>query len=300
MKILAAIVTHNRLELLKRCLKSLEHQTRKPDEVLIINNESSDGTYEYIEQTNFTSIHQKNNGSAGGWYSAIKYALKKDFSHIWLMDDDGFPDSQALMELCSHSSPEIVCLSSVVVKESNTSELVFPFPRLNNKLLPTVFNFPSKIRSVDHLRMVSKNNLYDFAHLFNGSLISIEAIRKIGLINTSYYIYGDELDYLYRLKAKGRLCTLNTAIHYHPDVSKRPLNYQKLYFYIKNSLIINNSYLNLSIIRNAFVLPLALLRFSLRNSLLESLNLLLGAKSNLVYKALYRGYRAKLGNDFEQ
>lgn len=48
MTIAAAIVTHNRLELLKLSINSLRAQTRKPDEIIIINNASTDGTTEWL------------------------------------------------------------------------------------------------------------------------------------------------------------------------------------------------------------------------------------------------------------
>ena len=41
MKILAAIVTHNRCELLERCIDHLQMQTRLPDLILVVNNGSN-------------------------------------------------------------------------------------------------------------------------------------------------------------------------------------------------------------------------------------------------------------------
>ena len=40
MKILAAVVTHNRKNLLERCLDHLDAQELKPDQILIINNDT--------------------------------------------------------------------------------------------------------------------------------------------------------------------------------------------------------------------------------------------------------------------
>ena len=44
MKICAVVVTYNRLELLKLTIRKLLEQNRKLDEVIIINNASTDGT----------------------------------------------------------------------------------------------------------------------------------------------------------------------------------------------------------------------------------------------------------------
>lgn len=44
MRILAAIVTYNRCELLSRCLDYIQAQTRAPDALVVINNGSTDNT----------------------------------------------------------------------------------------------------------------------------------------------------------------------------------------------------------------------------------------------------------------
>jgi rhamnopyranosyl-N-acetylglucosaminyl-diphospho-decaprenol beta-1,3/1,4-galactofuranosyltransferase len=50
MTVAAAIVTHNRLELLKLSVRSLRTQARKPDEIIIVNNGSTDGTAEWLAE----------------------------------------------------------------------------------------------------------------------------------------------------------------------------------------------------------------------------------------------------------
>ena len=50
MKIGVVIVTYNRLEKLKIALESYEKQKVKPKYILVVNNNSNDGTKEYLEQ----------------------------------------------------------------------------------------------------------------------------------------------------------------------------------------------------------------------------------------------------------
>lgn len=77
-KIAAVVVTFNRLELLKKCVESLRNQTHKLDEILIINNSSTDGTLDWLNQQNdLTVISQENSGSAGGQFTGIKTAYEK-------------------------------------------------------------------------------------------------------------------------------------------------------------------------------------------------------------------------------
>ena len=44
----AVVVTHNRCKLLKRCIEHLQRQTATLDQILVINNASSDGTLELL------------------------------------------------------------------------------------------------------------------------------------------------------------------------------------------------------------------------------------------------------------
>ena len=44
MKFAAVVVSYNRIELLKRCLDALEHQTRPLDEIIVFDNVPSAGS----------------------------------------------------------------------------------------------------------------------------------------------------------------------------------------------------------------------------------------------------------------
>ena len=50
MKINCVIVTYNRLSLLKECISALKNQTYKINKIYIINNNSTDGTSDYLQE----------------------------------------------------------------------------------------------------------------------------------------------------------------------------------------------------------------------------------------------------------
>lgn len=117
------VVTFNRKELLKDCLKALIEQTRPLDAILIVDNASTDNTPQillemgYIQQlppeknsepykTEFMSKIKnlenesikiiyirmnENTGGAGGFHMGQKHAFELGYDWIWLMDDDGYP-----------------------------------------------------------------------------------------------------------------------------------------------------------------------------------------------------------------
>ena len=50
MKYTVVIVTYNRLELLKECIEAINNQKRQFDNVVIVDNASTDGTKDYLQE----------------------------------------------------------------------------------------------------------------------------------------------------------------------------------------------------------------------------------------------------------
>ena len=91
MKIIAVVVTYNRLPLLQKNIDCLRQQ--KPlTAIMVVNNGSTDGTAEWLhEQPGLTVVTQANVGGSGGFYTGIDLAYKEGADWIWCMDDDVFP-----------------------------------------------------------------------------------------------------------------------------------------------------------------------------------------------------------------
>ena len=298
MKVLAAVVTYNRRVLLSRCIDHLQAQTRPADAVLIINNASEDGTAEMLTARGVPFVTQANLGSAGGWKRAIAHALEHDFDAIWLMDDDGFPDASALAKLETALLPGVACASSVVLCEDERDRFVFPFPYLNAARLPVLFRRPRKMHRLEELRGEARDGTYPFAHLFNGALISLQAVRKIGNVEDGYFMFGDEVDYFCRLRTAGEVVSVLDAAHYHPDVSDRPYTPAKVYYYVKNSLVIHRRYFDMAGLRNALALVAVVVRVGARNGVGAALSYVAGSQAPAFYRAIARGMAGKVGKDF--
>lgn len=298
MRILAAVVTHNRCELLGRCLDHIEAQTRAPDGILVVNNASTDGTFEMLEVRGTPFITQENVGSAGGWHRCIQAALDQGFDAVWLMDDDGFPDEHALAALERSLIDGVACASSIVVKEYAPGQFVFPFPVLDKTGLPALWRRPRKLRYVKELATRASEGTYPFAHFFNGALIDLNAVREVGNVNRDFFIFGDEVDYFFRLRQVGKVISVLDALHYHPDVSQRPYTPAKVYYYVKNTFVLHRRYFNLSWLRNLLALAAVLARTANRNGVGTAISYVAGSNSTSLYLAIIRGIMGKVGKDF--
>jgi rhamnopyranosyl-N-acetylglucosaminyl-diphospho-decaprenol beta-1,3/1,4-galactofuranosyltransferase len=297
-RVLAVVVTHNRRELLARCVEALQAQSRTPDEIVVINNGSTDGTEAMLQERAVRCVTQENLGSAGGWHTGIQLALDEGFDAIWLMDDDGYPDSRALERLTLGIRAGFACLSSVVLREDDRTHFVFPFPALDDAGLPAIFRWQRKIPTLRELAALSKDGTYAFAHFFNGALISAEAVRRVGNVDPGFFIFGDEVDYFFRLRAYGPVHSVLDAHHFHPDVSTRPYTPVKVYYYVKNTLVLNRRYFDWVALRNILAVCAALGRTFSRNGPAEAFSYLFGKNASIFYRAIVLGLRGRVGKDF--
>lgn len=212
MRICAIIVTYNRLNLLKRCISALIKQTKKIDTIIVVNNDSNDGTTQWLnDQLNIVKIHQANLGGSGGFNRGCLYALENKYDFAWLMDDDGFPVETALEHLLDIPKIGLAVANSLVVDE-NEIKLSFPLWYLGNKL-----NLVEEIQGLNIDYLVGKINP------FNGTLIPIEVMKIIGVPHGDMFIWGDESEYMTRiLKNNIQIVTVIKSIFKHPIAKEIP------------------------------------------------------------------------------
>lgn len=193
-KIAAIIVTYNRITLLKKCINALRIQTRKLDAIIVINNNSTDGTKEWLnEQNDLIVIHQENVGGSGGFYKGIKEAFDQGFDWIWAMDDDVNPTPTCLEELSTHLDlpkvgilcPQRVKNGSIHIDEVLKFNLSNPFKALKRNL--RLSDIKDNQQPIDIEGMA-----------FEGPLISRKTIQQIGLPNKNLFIFWDDTEYAYR------------------------------------------------------------------------------------------------------
>lgn len=225
-KVIAVVVTYNRQILLSECITALRNQTRRIDKILVINNGSTDNTEVWLSQQNDVEFFtQKNIGSGGGFNKGIQLAYEKGYDWIWLMDDDGFPKSDALENLLEDDINRKLCLRNcaVINKEDKNS-------------------FVWKTGNYKGINDVKEPIINNFAHPFNGTLLHKNIIEKVGLPKKELFIWGDETEYYQRIITKYKIpfYTKTNSIHYHPASAysyKNDWDYSsnwKMYFYVRN------------------------------------------------------------------
>src|SRR5690349_4366298 len=99
----AVVVTYNRKHVLAECLNSILDGDAVPDQILVVDNASTDGTPEFIEASYPSCVSvvrlARNLGGAGGFKAGISEALRIGSKFVWVMDDDHVIEKATLREL---------------------------------------------------------------------------------------------------------------------------------------------------------------------------------------------------------
>ena len=188
------VVTYNRLELLKEVVESLRNQTYRDFKIIVVNNDSPDGTKDWLEhQSDIFTINQGNVGGAGGFYTGMKYVAENGFDYCWIMDDDVICQPDALEELMKgiQIKPDIGFVCSKVIGTDGRPMNVPDLDLSTNKT--GEYKWPE---------LLEKNMVRVRNATFVSVLFPIKMIQEFGLPIKEYFIWGDDSEYTSRISAK--------------------------------------------------------------------------------------------------
>lgn len=235
----AVIVTYNRLEKLKKALAAYASQTVQPQYILVVNNHSSDGTEEYLDQWTKESsgylrwaVHlEENTGGSGGFYAGLEKALNMPSDWIWLGDDDAYPEpdcfQKAVQFLENTPFPKAAAVCGKVITNGHIDtwhrrSLTRKFGFLYERQIPAgQYTQPFEINFLSYV----------------GSLLNREALQAAGLPERDFFIAYDDSEHSIRLNQRGKIICLPDIAVWHdttePIDGKRSW---KRYYSMRNKL----------------------------------------------------------------
>ncbi len=216
-RVCAAVVTYNRKALLVECLEALLAQTHAVLRVFVVDNASTDGTearlrdHGLLDDPKVTYIRLAGNlGGAGGFARAVELTRAEECDWIWLMDDDSEPVPDALERLvesvpAADGATVAVCPKVVYPEGGIDANQRGHFRR---RLLPLAAE-----RYVDGVPV--KLGFVSFV----GALVRTAAARTAELPRADFFVWGDDVEYSFRLRRLGTLMLVPESVIVHKRVT---------------------------------------------------------------------------------
>lgn len=193
------VVTFNRLEKLKTVIASIEAQTHPVSTLFVIDNASTDGTAEYLSALE-TGVPlevvsmSENLGGAGGFSEGLRRGYTSGADHVWIMDDDCYPQPEALERLVRGFDESVTELGGDVPYACSVVKFTDGSICEMNNPVPTW--------DWGRLLVKGQQNVMVTACSFVSVLIPRWAIAEYGLPYSDYFIWFDDREYTLRLTVR--------------------------------------------------------------------------------------------------
>ena len=234
-RVCAIVVTYNRRELLDQVLAALHRQTRRPDEILLIDNASTDGTPEFVAERYPEVIVQtqaSNRGGAGGFAAGIEWGHQRGNEWIWCMDDDTVPRSDALRELLEAldraPGKTPLVLTSRVLWHDGT-------PHPMNRAIP---RWRWGVEMADGAR---RGLLLVRSATFVSTMLHRTCVDRFGLPPEHYFLWADDIEYTSRILREELGYYVPESVVEHLTKSTRTAQddtSDRYYFHVRNYLLL--------------------------------------------------------------
>ncbi len=243
MRIGVVLVTFNRKEYLKKALQKYDDQTCVPECICVVNNGSTDGTKELLEQWEKESIKyerivinsKENTGGSGGFYQGIRFLMEnRQLDWIFVSDDDAYPADDMLYQMRKMATDILddtvvaVC-ASVGYADGAVSS-------------PHIIRQKTRMGKLISMRVDEAEYQKDFFEIstltFVGAMMRCSAIAEVGYPDKDYFIYHDDSEYALRLATKGKiLCVPHAKIFHDCNNSINIRGTWKAYYELRNRII---------------------------------------------------------------
>lgn len=218
MKIGVLIVTYNRLDKLKRALRCYENQKYLPDFLLVYDNNSSDGTQEYLDswKNEKSTINKKvitssvNLGGSGGFHQGMMESIKYEFDWLWISDDDAYLSEDGfdiLSKVARKCNPNVGAICGAVYEDG---KLATAHRRVLTRR-KSKFPFGENVNESEYYADSFKMDIFSFV----GTAIRKDIILKCGYPEKDYFIWYDDSEYSYRVHKKCEIICIPKIVINH-------------------------------------------------------------------------------------
>ena len=245
------IVTYNVKDLLRRCLESVRDNSGGLNvETFVVDNNSHDGTAEAVRRE-FPEVRLIESATNGGYAYANNLALREVLKrpdgelprYALLLNPDTWlpPGSLEAMVRFMDDHPEAGVAGPRLMRPNGKLDLAcrrsFPSPEVSfyrmtglSRLFPKSRRFARyNLTYLDPQKVVELDSVVGEFMMVRGSIL-----RQVGILDETFFLYGEDLDWAYRIKQAGWKVLYNgevEVLHHKGESSRQVQTKARLEFY---------------------------------------------------------------------
>jgi GT2 family glycosyltransferase len=211
----AVTVAYNAVTELPYQLEALSRQTFPLQDIIVVDNASTDGTVEMLAKrfSHVTVLSMSENlGIGGGLAAGMTYAaLEKKYDWVWTFDQDSVPSENALEELLD-AFKSLGCSQSVGIVAAlpinpGTLDCYYPLLWKDGFVKPSAEQMRQPIWFADLV-------------ISSGCMVRRDVVEKVGLPRTDFFIDFVDFEYCLRARSKGFKLAIVTSAKFAHEIGK--------------------------------------------------------------------------------
>ncbi|WP_210546268.1 glycosyltransferase family 2 protein [Rhodoferax sp. PAMC 29310] len=209
-RVAAVLVNWRQPELTVEAVQALARQTLRCVKVIVVDNGSGDGSAELLKASLPDALvvcNEKNAGFGVGCNSGIERALAEGVDYVWLVNNDAKLHEQCLEFLLACAQADLK-VGAVGARICDPNRVVVD--HAGTVMHPLTFTCRYTMLEVEV-------NEATYAWLTGASiLLSVPAVRQVGLFDSEFFMYWEDADLCHRIRQAGfRLAIAPEAIVFH-------------------------------------------------------------------------------------
>lgn len=222
-KLFAIVITYNGAEWIEKCFGSLL-QTTIPLNVIAIDNGSTDGTPDII-RSKFPDVHIIETGQNLGFGKANNIGIRKAYDegadYVFLLNQDAWvePDTIGKLIAAQQLEPQFGIVSPVHLNGTGDALDKYFSHYIIPQQCPNLYS--------DHWIGKAADKIYEVGFVNAAAwLLSRKAIETVGGFSPMFFLYGEDDNYLHRLKYLGyKVGVYPHANIFHDRFNREPNEY---------------------------------------------------------------------------
>jgi GT2 family glycosyltransferase len=230
-KIFIIVLNYNGKDVIKNCLASVFKIDYPDFEVVVVDNNSSDGSLEYAKN-NFSKANfiknEANLGFSVGNNVGIRFALERMADYVLLLNNDTEVEKDFLSKLVGAAErDEKIGIASPVIFSGSNRQIWFSGGSISWLRMKTM-----------HEKRATTADLYETLFITGcAMLVKAAVFKEVGLLDEDYFLYWEDVDFSVRAERAGfKNIVVSGSWVYHFEKSESNLK-NKTYWLVVSGLI---------------------------------------------------------------